>query len=210
MKEPSIKNRLPKQQEGAESNTTASLVAVSESVAQQLYKQIKLRLLDVRHWHEYAGWASADFRICDSKGQPVDHTARIGNYIRIDLPAPGNSTGEGYDWVKVEDITEKDGPAGEELMMRVRPCSSPVNNDPSVAHFFTDDATSNFMVKREGKEVMAGVFGRNEIPNTSVANLAEKARNVTVGAAAIAGFSKIQWKSLVEGLLDVEGSKAGK
>jgi hypothetical protein len=112
--------------------------------------------------------------------------------------------------VKVEDVSEKTGTTGEELMMRVRPCSSPVNNDPSVAHFFTGEATSNFMVKREGNEVIAGVFGRNELPNTEVENLTEKARNLTVGAAAIAGFSKIQWKSLVEGLLKEEDNTESK
>jgi hypothetical protein len=45
------------------------------------------------------------------------------------------------------------------------------------------------------------VHGRNEKPNTNSDAVADKIRNTLVGLGAIAGFSKIQWKNLVKGLI---------
>jgi len=52
--------------------------------------------------------------------------------------------------------------------------------------------------------VFAEVNGRNEQPNTDAENLIDKARNIAVAAGAMLGFSKVQWKSLVDGLVDPE------
>jgi hypothetical protein len=70
-----------------------------------------------------------------------------------------------------------------------------------VAHFFTEEATSNFMVKRVGNKVSAEVHGRNEKPNTEAEKLVDKARNTAVATGAVTGFAKLQWKSLVNGLI---------
>ncbi len=83
----------------------------------------------------------------------------------------------------------------------MRPSSSPTNSDEDVAHFFSDDATSNFIVRRKQLTLTAGVYGRNEVPNTETKKLVDKARNALVGVPAAAGFAKLQWKKLVDGLL---------
>jgi hypothetical protein len=70
-----------------------------------------------------------------------------------------------------------------------------------VAHFFSDEATSNFIVQRRGLEVIAAVLGRNEKPNTGAEKIIDKARNTAVATGAVTAFSKLQWKSLVNGLL---------
>ena len=71
-----------------------------------------------------------------------------------------------------------------------------------MAHFYTDEATSNFIVKREGTKVTAGVYGRNEKPNVKTETIIDKVRNAVVGTGAVTAFSKIQWKALVNGLLE--------
>jgi hypothetical protein len=48
------------------------------------------------------------------------------------------------------------------------------------------------------------VYGRNEKPNTDTETLSDKARNAAVAGGAITGFSKLQWKSLVNGLVKKE------
>lgn len=62
-------------------------------------------------------------------------------------------TGEGFDWVKVEAIEENEDikEDREFVVMRVRPSTNPLNDNKDVAHFFTDKATSNFVVLREKK-----------------------------------------------------------
>ena len=87
------------------------------------------------------------------------------------------------------------------MLMRVRPATNPNNDRQDVAHFFSDEATSNFMVKREGTTITAAVYGRNEKPNTGAEKAVDKARNTAVATGAVSGFSKLQWKSLVNGFL---------
>ncbi len=89
----------------------------------------------------------------------------------------------------------------ETLLIRVRPADNPSTNDSNVAHFFSDKATSNFVVSRERNVVTAAVYGRNEKPNTSTDKPLDKTRNVVIGTTAVAGFSNPQWKSLVNGVL---------
>ena len=89
------------------------------------------------------------------------------------------------------------------MAIRVRPTPSPVNEKQDVAHFYTDEATSNFIVRRDGTKVTAGVYGRNEKPNTKAGKMTDKIRNAVIGTAAVKGIAKIQWQKLVNGLLNI-------
>jgi hypothetical protein len=124
-----------------------------------------------------------------------------GDYFKIDIPGPGPATGDGYDWVRIEAVEEINNPEVESVLVRVRPASNPQNANPDVAHFFSEEATSNFVVQRTGTRVTAEVHGRNEKPNTAAEALVDKVRNTAVAAGAMTAFSKLQWKNLVNGLV---------
>ena len=79
-----------------------------------------------------------------------------------------------------------------------------LNDNPDIAHFFSEDSSSSFSVKREGNRIIAGVYGRNEKPNVDAESVVDKIRNTAVAAGAISGFAKIQWKSLVNSLVGVK------
>jgi hypothetical protein len=193
---------IPEQKEGVSVNVEDSVRLSGTTEASEFFRCVKERLLNVNGWHEYAGALSADFWLTDAGGAEVKRRPHQGDYFKISIPAPGVQTGEGYDWVRVEEIAEGAENDCEFLSIRVRPASSPVNANPDVAHFYTDEATSNFIVKREGAKVTAGVYGRNEKPNVKEAdNLVDKLRNAIVGTGGVSGFSKLQWKALVSGLL---------
>ena len=83
----------------------------------------------------------------------------------------------------------------------MRPASNPLSDQRDVAHFFKDSATSSFIIKKEDLKVVAGVYGRNEKPNTDTEHIMDKIRNTAIATGAIAGFAKIQWKSLVNGFV---------
>lgn len=192
----------PSQYEGGSSNTEHSVEANSQSAAIDLYNSAREKLLDVNHWKQIAGSPSAEFQLVDSTGKELNRDITEGDFFRIDIPGPGSSAGDGYDWVRIESISESNEDAeSSSISIRVRPASSPTNTDQHVAHFFSDDATSNFIVSRKQLTVTAGVYGRNEVPNTKTDKLLDKARNALVGVPAAAGFSKLQWKKLVKGLL---------
>jgi hypothetical protein len=160
-------------------------------------------LLDVSHWHELSGDILAKFQLTDASGKPVYRKAKEGDYFRITIPGPGNKAGEGYDWVHIDQIeyAGSESESYEYIAIKVRPCESPVTHEKSTAHFFKDIATSTFMVKREYNIISAEVHGRNEQPNTQTPSILDKIRNLIFGLGAILGFSKVQWKSLVNGLI---------
>ena len=192
---------VPQQETGAQSNTEAVRSFETREAATDFFGKLKDRLLNVDNWHTLAGKATADFVLTDNSGEEVDRPVQQGDHFKIDIPGPGTATGEGYDWVQVESIEEERTKEGETLAVQVRPATNPLNDKPDVAHFFSDEATSCFMVKRDGTTITAGVYGRNEKPNTGAEALLDKARNVAVATGAISGFAKLQWKSLVEGLV---------
>ena len=192
---------IPQQQEGSESNTTATYDAADSQEATEMLKKMKQRLLDVNHWEKIAVMPSADFTLCDHFGRKVDRLAKEGDYFRINIPGPGNNKGDGFDWVQIQKIEERYSKDEDHILITVKPASDPTVPDNETTHFFSEEASSSFVVQRAGNKLTAAVYGRNEKPNTESEGIIDKIRNTVVAAAAITGFSKIQWKGLVEGLI---------
>ncbi|MEJ7682885.1 MAG: hypothetical protein WKG06_34525 [Segetibacter sp.] len=196
---------LPEKEEGAQKDIEAKEETATVEEAKQLFERVKKRLLDVNDWDKICGKASAVFTLTNEQGREVVGTPKVGFHFKIDIPAPGTKTGEGFDWVRVEAIEENENvnEDTEFLVMRVRPSSNPLTAGNDVAHFFSDKATSNFLILREKNVVTAAVLGRNEVANTkSTSSIIDKLRNAIVGTGAAGGLSYPQWKSLVNGLLD--------
>jgi hypothetical protein len=201
MSEENSEDIVPQHQSGIETNTESSATFNSVEEATSFYQQAKHLLLHVNDWHTIAGAATADFQLTDEKGNEVNRSAQKGDHFKIDIPGPGPVTGDGYDWVQVEAVEEKNEKEKQSIALRVRPATNPNNDRKDVAHFFSDESTSCFMIKREGATITAGVYGRNEKPNTNTETWVDKARNTAIATGAITGFAKLQWKSLVNGLV---------
>lgn len=198
-----IEANIPAQETGAKKNFLASTNCSSQEGSKQFYELVKQRMLNVNEWHKLCGTLSASFSLTDNTGSPVNRLAGEGDYFKINIPGPGPGAGDGYDWVHVEQIEEShDENADEEaIIMKVRPARSPQNAKQDVAHFLSDEATSNFIVTRKKQSVTAKVLGRNEKPNTGTDTLIDKTRNTLVGFGAIAGAANLQWNTLVEALV---------
>ena len=192
---------IPEQVQGAYSNTESTVEMEDEAAALAFYGTVKERLLQVNHWHTYTGTATADFQLRDGSGSKVNRPAKTGDFFQIDVPGPDSEAGSGDDWVQIEEIEEGNEPDIQITAMRVRPCGNPLSGKTDTAHFFDNSATSTFVVKRENCIITAGVYGRNEKPNTDTESLLDKIRNTVYALGAMLGFSKVQWKRLVEGLL---------
>lgn len=196
---------VPENTEGAKTDTESSVKCNSVEEAVLRYQSAKEKLLNVSEWHTYAGDGTADFQLTGRNGEAVWRPAQEGDYFRIDLPALGSETGDGDDWVQIKSITESNDPASkiEQTAIIVNPSPNPKKNSTDTAHFFKNDASSTFIVKRINNTVFAEVHGRNEKPNTEeTTSIVDKARNAVVAVGAILGLSKIQWKALVNGLLE--------
>ena len=192
---------IPHQEKGTQSNTESDAEFLDEKTAKDFFLIAKDRLLHINQWHELSGEGSAEFSLTDEHGNKVYRLPRIDDYFKIDIPGPGSSSGEGEDWVRIEAIEENDDINDQWIAIRVRPAPSPLNNDKDIAHFFSDTATSTFIVRRENNKVIAGVYGRNEKPNMKAEEFKDKVRNAAIALGAMVGISKIQWKNLVKGIV---------
>jgi hypothetical protein len=198
MKQP--KQTIPEQKEGVEVNVEEIVELSSAEETKRFFRVVKDRLLNINKWEKWAGPLSAGFQLTNEDGIDIDALPKPGHYLKINIPAPGIVSGEGYDWVKIEEVKEEERSDCDIVAIRVRPAPSPLNDIKDVAHFYTDEATSNFIVRRDGTKITAGVYGRNEKPNVKTDTIVDKVRNAVVGTSA-EWFSKLQWKALVSGLL---------
>ncbi|MPR35898.1 hypothetical protein [Salmonirosea aquatica] len=193
---------IPEHYTGRTIDTTRSLELASNEEARIFFEVVKARLLEVNSWGKIAGVATADFQVVDRDGKEVNRPVREGDYFKIDVPGPGSLDGEGHDWVQVEELKLLSGADEESLGIRVRPSANPQSTDKNIAHFYSRESTSIFMVTRQGKKITAGVYDRNTKPNMEMQNPVDKVRHWVVGTSAVVWFSKFQWHQLVKGLLD--------
>lgn len=195
---------VPEQEEGRIIDSEESIELEDDEQARKFFVVVKDRLLHVHRWHELAGELSASFKLFDQNGEEVDRPVQKGDYFRIDIPGPGTISGEGYDWVQVEEVQKMADEESESMGFRVRPAGSPHNGGSDIAHFYSHQSTSTFLVVRRKNTITAGVYDRNIEPNKNADNLADKIRDTVVGTGAAISFSKLQWKALAEGLLKKE------
>lgn len=201
MEEKNYTGLIPPQDTGVVINSTASKNFDEVAEAKAFFEVAKRRLLHVNDWHKLIG-AGAEFQLVDISGNEVNRPVEKGDYFKIDIPGPGSSAGEGYDWVQVEDLKEVTMPDVDSVGLRVRPSKNPLSKDESVAHFYSKDSTSTFIVTREDKKITATIYDRNTKPNTETETIMDKVRHVAAGIGAILGGSKLQWKGLAEGLVE--------
>jgi len=197
-----MKNPTPPQHEGKQLDLQAKAQLDDENQSKEFYNEVKKRLLNACEWYHIAKIPAATFLLTDQKGHGLLREMRENDLIRIDIPGPGISSGDGYDWVKVDKITEENMGEKDLCSITLRPTSNPEEEDEEIAHFFTSMATSTLSVKRQGLTIIAEYHGRNELINSDATKLTDKIRNVVVGLAAKLGLSFSQWKSLIEGLVD--------
>lgn len=194
---------IPPQQTGKQSDIIEQVVATDATQARNNFHVAAGRLLAINSWAAFSEGISATFALTDAAGKSKQEAPRPGDYIKIDIPGPSASAGNGYDWARVELVENKTSPgaAEEYIAMRVRPAAPP-GQPGETAHFFDDAATSSFIIKRMNNIVTAEIHGRNEKANTDTEQVTDKIRNTLVSWGARAGLSGVQWTKLAKGLLN--------
>lgn len=201
MKKNDFTGIVPPQYTGKAIEAAATTTLQNENEAIHFYKVAKERLLNVNNWHQVAGIISARFILVDANGKEVIRLCEKGDYLKIDVPGPGSTEGEGYDWVSVEELKEVEEALIQSVAFRVRPSGNPLGKKNETAHFYSEESTSNFIVTRENTKVSASVIDRNIKPNADASSLTDKIRDTSVGVSALTFFSKIQWQLLANGIV---------
>lgn len=197
------KTQLPGQYTGKSVDYQRTLDLDSQTEANALFEEIRMRLLQVNRWHRITDGPSAEFCVVDERGNPVEKMVEQGDRIRIDVPGPGLPSSQGYDWVQVEEIAEEQHEDGKRMLISLRPCPDPTNDKDDTAHFFKALATSSFLLEQKRNTILLHYAGRNEVINTENESNWDNIRNFLVGLGAKMGASYPQWKALVDGLAQV-------
>lgn len=195
---------VPKHKTGISINAESVIGLADEEKARAFFDLVKIRLKNVNKWHEIAGDSFARFQLVNKDGIEVQRSPQKGDYFKIDIPGPGPASGKGYDWVRVEAIESTSTPEKESFGFRVRPAQNPQKNGKDIAHFFSHESTSSFVVTREGTKITAAIYDRNTKPNKDATLIVDKIRDMIAGTAGVLIFSKLQWKKLTDSLLDRE------
>lgn len=198
---------VPKQSDGKAITAKEIVELRNEREAKEFFEVAKNRLRNVNSWAELAGNGSATFQLMDSSGIPIDRYVEKGDLVRIDIPGPGSQAGEGYDWVQIEAIEFQSTPYRNHYSFRVRPTQNPSKKKEGIAHFYSKESTSTFMVKQNKNTVSVAIYDRNTKPNVNAESSMNNVRDAIVGTAGILGFSKFQWTKLIHGILKKENEQ---
>ncbi|WP_316831725.1 hypothetical protein [Pedobacter aquatilis] len=194
---------IPSQQVGQQTDAEEKKVFPDSEAAKKYYGQARLRFVNINEWHKISLVEASRFTLFDSTGKAKKGAVALGDYMRIDIPGPGSDDGHGFDWVHIEHLEEEEDESSDEeiLFFAARP-SAPAGEMGIVAHFFTSQASSTFILHRKANIVFAAVHGRNEVPNLVAGSLLDKTRNLLINAGSLAGASFTQWHILLKGILD--------
>lgn len=194
---------VPKNVVGKAVDLKHSTISGSDEEAALIFKKATEKMLNINDWHQSGISFTATFDLTDSKGQKLNKLAALDDYIKIDVLGPGSSAGNGYDWVQIdafEDNRDVEAPE-ESLAIRVRACKDPTGKTNDIAHFFSGEATSTFILQRSRNIVTSFYHGRNETLNTNTEKVVDKVRNIVIGGTALTGMSEIQWDMLIKSFL---------
>ncbi len=173
----------------------------SPEAAKHFFEETKARFLRPKNWESFTSGFGASFAPFDAEGNPLSKQISVGDSLKISVPPPANTHA---DWVRVEAL-ESEESDGEELVgLRVRPTDDLQKAGEETAHFFSKTATSTWILHREETTVTACYFGRGEAPNEEGESFWKQLRDKIVAFAGIVGFSDLQWKAFLEGLLHPE------
>ncbi|WP_415327347.1 hypothetical protein [Chryseobacterium sp. MMS23-Vi53] len=195
---------VPQQMKGGFHDTETCKKFDNPETATEQFEILKRKFLAVNDWRSFCGEGFADFKLFDSEGNFINRFPKEGDFIRIDIPGPGNSEAKGYDWVKILNISEYHyNEILECYSMVCQPSENPQDkNNFHIAHFYSQESTSTFIICRGKNFIKAGIYGRNEYPNFNSSFL-NKIRNLFIAIGGMIGFSKIQWKRLTNGFIDI-------
>ena len=124
-----------------------------------------------------------------------------GDHLRIRIPGPSLASGNGFDWVSVEQVGEVRLPEGALFYLVFDPSANPCRPTQEIAHFLGNGASTCFILHVRDHAVRLAIISRNEQRNTQVSRLKDRVRNFIVGLGAAYGLSKAQWTKLAKTLL---------
>ena len=194
---------IPAQLKGGSHNIVSMQCANTVDIAKRCFDELLLRLKSVNEWNSLSEKINAKFFLLDSKTVETTSELKVGNFIKIDIPGPGSPSGSGYDWTEIIEIQnglENDN--APFFAFTIRPCPAPDSDKETVSHFYNQESTNTFIVRRLGTCIYAEVLGRNQIENTTDGPFLDIIRNKAIAIGSKIGFGSLNWMGFTQGLLE--------
>lgn len=175
-------------------NVESSIMALSVEHATELFSLASHRLLSINKWHTLPCSLLTALKLTDEKGCEIDRQVRENDYFVVD-----NEDGHG-EWVKIEKVYLHRDPSGprEVLAVRAKPSNHPLDTSTEL-----NRPCNTFKVTRDGLNITVSVHGKNEDEelNKAYSNPDDKHVRPDTTVGAIPGVARVQWRSLVHGIL---------
>ncbi len=185
------------------SSVTCVRRAFPESAeAENFFNYLKQKLFRIENWEASAGLSG--YEHFDENGKVSrEKPLAVGDFIRLTMYGSGKN-----DWVKIINIFDEP----DEVVLTVQPSFNPTEKAPDknvTSHFFTDESTNNFCLRRKNEIISFCVIGLSEKSNTEdTKNTIETIRNfATANLGRYLGIQKGEWKIFCENFLEVEAGK---
>lgn len=167
-----------------------------EATARKEFERARMKLFDVNKWSELPGFSS-EFKLYNDRAELRSaKKPEVGDYVLINLPGPAPAN-----WVKVVGVKEEENMA--EFV--VSPSEDPQEKGKGtreIKHFFIDEATSTFRVRREHRSIFAHEIGKNIAINNKGEEAGEREIiNTLIAGSGWAGLQKLQWEKLTDYLV---------
>lgn len=194
---------IPAQVKGGSHDIVSMHCANSIDSAKDCFQKLQDRLMSVNEWHTFSAKVKTQFVLIDPLTDEPTTELKEGNLIQIDIPGPGSPSGSGFDWTVITDLQignkNEDTPY---FAFTIRPCPAPNTKDDTVAHFYDEESTNTFIVRRIGTCIYAEVHGRNQIENTSDVPVLDVVRNKAVAIGSKFGIGSLNWIGFTSALLE--------
>lgn len=193
---------IPSQLQGDFHDIVSMHCANAVDIAIRNFEKVQMRLFSVNEWHSLSDKVKTEFALFDSETNKPTADLKVDNRIRIDIPGPGNHSGDGYDWTKVIAIqNEHNNDEIPFVAFTIKPCSAPGSDAATVAHFYTEKSSNTFVIRRVGTCIYAEVHGRNQVENTSAVPMLDTIRNKAIQVGASLGMGGLNWLGFADALL---------
>ncbi|MBS2033897.1 hypothetical protein JST97_02865 [bacterium] len=164
-----------------------------EQQAREQFERSKASLLNPNQWKELGPTiGAAGFKLfCDDRRKLKQGPPEVGDFLKIRLPDLGPAV-----WCRIERLDQQ----ADSVDLVVRPSPDPLDQDPDVAHFFSERTTNHFQLVRDGNRVFSRVIGRDEALNDS-GDWGERLLSALRLKGAWLGAKKPQWRAFTRKLL---------
>jgi len=178
--------------------TNATRNCSSETEAKNVFQRLIQKLFNIEQWNAESNFSS--FALFDENGfTKMEKITAVGDFIRITLPGSGKD-----DWVKIVEIYD----AADEIVLTVQPSPNPTDKEDNstTSHFFTNDSTNNFCLKKNGIKLNFYVIGLGEKSNSEdTSGIVETVRNfATANIGHYLGIQKAQWQNFCDNFVEIE------